>query len=140
MNVVTALKFYVSKMTEDSGPGMKVLLMDKQTVKVIYMHIFICYICVLCVYILMNRYYTSYTCLHKISVFYLQTSIISLLYSQSEILMKEVYLFERIDTAVHNDILKHVTCLVFIRPTKENIDLLCKELRRPKYGVYYICK
>ncbi|XP_014487938.1 PREDICTED: vacuolar protein sorting-associated protein 45-like, partial [Dinoponera quadriceps] len=97
MNVVTALKFYISKMTEDSGPGMKVLLMDKQT-----------------------------------------TSIISLLYSQSEILMKEVYLFERIDTAVHNDTLKHLTCLVFIRPTKENVDLLCKELRHPKYGVYYI--
>ena len=32
MNVVTALKFYVTKMTEESGPGMKVLLMDKQTV------------------------------------------------------------------------------------------------------------
>ncbi|XP_012061216.1 PREDICTED: vacuolar protein sorting-associated protein 45 [Atta cephalotes] len=97
MNVVTALKFYITRMTEDSGPGMKVLLMDKQT-----------------------------------------TSIISLLYSQSEILMKEVYLFERIDTAAHNDTLKHLTCIVFVRPTKENIDLLCKELRYPKYGVYYI--
>ncbi|XP_012532366.1 vacuolar protein sorting-associated protein 45 [Monomorium pharaonis] len=97
MNVVTALKFYVTRMTEDSGPGMKVLLMDKQT-----------------------------------------TSIVSLLYSQSEILMKEVYLFERIDTAVHNDTLKHLTCIVFVRPTKENVDLLCKELRYPKYGVYYI--
>lgn len=32
MNVVTALKFYITKMTEDSGPGMKILLMDKQTV------------------------------------------------------------------------------------------------------------
>lgn len=63
-----------------------------------------------------------------------------MLYSQSEILMKEVYLFERIDTTVHNDTLKHLTCLVFIRPTKENIELLCKELRYPKYGVYYICK
>ncbi|KAG5328900.1 VPS45 protein, partial [Acromyrmex heyeri] len=97
MNVVTALKFYITRMTEDSGPGMKVLLMDKQT-----------------------------------------TSIVSLLYSQSEILMKEVYLFERIDTAAHNDTLKHLTCIVFVRPTKENIDLLCKELRYPKYGVYYI--
>ncbi|XP_018048205.1 PREDICTED: vacuolar protein sorting-associated protein 45 isoform X2 [Atta colombica] len=52
--------------------------------------------------------------------------------------MKEVYLFERIDTAAHNDTLKHLTCIVFVRPTKENIDLLCKELRYPKYGVYYI--
>ncbi|TGZ57356.1 Vacuolar protein sorting-associated protein 45 [Temnothorax longispinosus] len=99
MNVVAALKFYITRMTEDSGPGMKVLLMDKQT-----------------------------------------TSIVSLLYSQSEILMKEVYLFERIDTAVHNDTLKHLTCIVFVRPTKENIDLLCKELRYPKYGVNIIAK
>lgn len=34
MNVVTALKFYITKMTEDSGPGMKILLMDKQTVRI----------------------------------------------------------------------------------------------------------
>lgn len=33
MNVVTALKFYITRMTEESGPGMKVLLMDKQTVR-----------------------------------------------------------------------------------------------------------
>lgn len=32
MNVVFAVKQYVSKMIEDSGPGMKVLLMDKETV------------------------------------------------------------------------------------------------------------
>lgn len=47
MNVVTALKLYVSKMTEDSGPGMKVLLMDKQTVKMIY----ITYICCIFLYV-----------------------------------------------------------------------------------------
>lgn len=34
MNVFSALKLYVTKMTEESGPGMKVLLMDKQTVMV----------------------------------------------------------------------------------------------------------
>ncbi len=32
MNLVVAIKNYISKMTEDSGPGMKVLLMDKETV------------------------------------------------------------------------------------------------------------
>ena len=32
MNVILAVKQYVSKMVEDSGPGMKVLLMDKDTV------------------------------------------------------------------------------------------------------------
>ncbi|XP_043277954.1 vacuolar protein sorting-associated protein 45 [Venturia canescens] len=97
MNVVTALKFYITRMTEESGPGMKVLLMDKQT-----------------------------------------TSIISIVYSQSEILMKEVYLFEKIDAAVRGEGSRHLKCIVFIRPTKENVALLCNELRSPKYGVYYI--
>ena len=32
MNVVLAVKQYISKMIEDSGPGMKILLMDKETV------------------------------------------------------------------------------------------------------------
>ena len=32
MNVITAVKQYISKMIEDSGPGMKVLLMDRETV------------------------------------------------------------------------------------------------------------
>ena len=32
MNTITAVKQYVSKMVEDSGSGMKVLLMDKETV------------------------------------------------------------------------------------------------------------
>ncbi|XP_076298221.1 vacuolar protein sorting 45 [Lasioglossum baleicum] len=97
MNLIVALKFYISRMTEESGPGMKVLLMDKQT-----------------------------------------TSIVSLLYSKWEIFMKEVYLFERIDTNGRNEGLKHLKCIVFIRPTKENIELLCNELRCPKYGTYYV--
>lgn len=32
MNVVQAVKMYITKMTEESGPGMKVILMDKETV------------------------------------------------------------------------------------------------------------
>lgn len=62
------------------------------------------------------------------------------MYSQSEMLMKEVYLFERIDSGVRTDSLMHLKCIVFIRPTKENIQLLCNELKFPKYGVYFICK
>lgn len=97
MSVVTALKFYITKMTNEMGPGMKVLLMDKQTI-----------------------------------------TIVSLLFSQSEMLMKEVYLFERIDSSNSTDSLTHLKCIVFIRPTKENIQLLCNELKCPKYGTYFI--
>ncbi|XP_068623657.1 vacuolar protein sorting-associated protein 45 [Battus philenor] len=97
MNVIKAVKMYITKMTEESGPGMKVILMDKETI-----------------------------------------SIVSMVYSQSEILQKEVYLFERIDNVSKFDNLKHMKCIVFLRPTSENIALLSRELRCPKYGVYFI--
>nr|KAF6414757.1 vacuolar protein sorting 45-like protein [Molossus molossus] len=96
MNVVFAVKQYISKMIEDSGPGMKVLLMDKET-----------------------------------------TSIVSMVYTQSEILQKEVYLFERIDSP-NREIMKHLKAICFLRPTKENVDYLIQELRRPKYNIYFI--
>ncbi|XP_077298329.1 vacuolar protein sorting 45 [Arctopsyche grandis] len=97
MNVSQAVKMYITKMAEESGPGMKLLLMDKDT-----------------------------------------TSIVSMVYGQSEILQKEVYLFERIDSANQGDGLKHLKCIVFLRPTSQNIALLSRELRYPKYGIYYI--
>ncbi|XP_062570493.1 vacuolar protein sorting-associated protein 45-like [Saccostrea cucullata] len=96
MNVILAIKQYISKMIEESGPGMKVLLMDKET-----------------------------------------TSIVSMVYAQSEILQKEVYLFERIDSS-GRETMKHLKCITFLRPTKENVELLAQELRMPKYGLYYI--
>lgn len=99
MNVIGAVKAYVIKMTEESEPGMKVLLMDKET-----------------------------------------TSIISMVYGQSEIQQKEVFLLERIDSPNYatSTGLRYLKCLVFIRPTQSNIEALCTELRNPKYGAYYI--
>lgn len=35
MDVITAIKLYINKMTNESGPGMKILLMDKDTVFII---------------------------------------------------------------------------------------------------------
>ncbi|CAI9721269.1 sorting-associated 45 [Octopus vulgaris] len=96
MNVVQAVKQYISKMIEESGPGMKVLLMDKET-----------------------------------------TPIVSMVFAQSEILQKEVYLFERID-ASSRETMKHLKCICFLRPTKENVQQLSQELHLPKYGLYYI--
>ncbi|KAK7496933.1 hypothetical protein BaRGS_00011913 [Batillaria attramentaria] len=96
MNVILAVKQYVSKMIEGCGGGMKVLLMDKET-----------------------------------------TSIVSMVYAQSEILQKEVYLFERIDSP-GRETMKHLNCIAFLRPTKENVELLAQELRIPKYGLYFI--
>lgn len=99
MNVIAAVKAYVTKMTEESEPGMKIILLDRET-----------------------------------------TSIISMVYGQSEIQQKEVFLLERIDSANHSNSegLRYLKCLVFLRPTQENIEHLCNELRHPKYGAYYI--
>ncbi|XP_064898942.1 vacuolar protein sorting-associated protein 45 isoform X4 [Columba livia] len=96
MNAVLAVKQYVSKMIEDSGPGMKVLLMDRET-----------------------------------------TGAVSMVYTQSEILQREVYLFERLDSA-HREPMKHLKAICFLRPTKENVEFLIQELRRPKYSTYFI--
>lgn len=39
MNVIEAIKLYINKMTTESGPGMKILLMDKETVSGFQMEI-----------------------------------------------------------------------------------------------------
>uniref|UniRef100_A0A8C6TVZ9 Vacuolar protein sorting-associated protein 45 n=1 Tax=Neogobius melanostomus TaxID=47308 RepID=A0A8C6TVZ9_9GOBI len=65
------------------------------------------------------------------------TSVVSVVYSQSEILQKEVYLFERIESQ-NREPMKHLKALCFLRPTKENVELLVQELRKPKYSVYFI--
>lgn len=65
------------------------------------------------------------------------TGIVSMVYSQSEVLQEEVYLFERLDTP-NRETMAHLKALCFLRPTAENINLLKKELRKPKYGEYYI--
>jgi len=41
MDLIQAVKLYIIKMTEDCGPGMKVLLMDKTTVSILFKKIYI---------------------------------------------------------------------------------------------------
>lgn len=40
MDLIQAIKLYIIKMTEDCGPGMKVLLMDKATVSTLYIYMY----------------------------------------------------------------------------------------------------
>lgn len=62
-----------------------------------------------------------------------------MVYSQSEMLQKEVFLFERIDSGSQESV-RHLKCIVFIRPTPENVSALAAELKYPRYNAYYICK
>jgi len=95
MNVVQAVQDYITKMITNI-PGMKVLLLDKET-----------------------------------------TGIVSMVYTQSQILQKEVYLFERLD-AKNREFMAHLKAVTFVRPTQENLSLLEQELKEPKYGEYHI--
>lgn len=97
MDLITAVRQYITEMVRIAGPGMKVLLMDKET-----------------------------------------TSIISCVFAQSEIMQKEVYLFERLDSGAPREPIKHLKCIAFVRPSPENVELLSHELRSPRYGQYYI--
>ncbi|XP_058824961.1 vacuolar protein sorting-associated protein 45 [Topomyia yanbarensis] len=97
MNVIRAVQLYLDQMVSEAGPGMKMLMMDRET-----------------------------------------TSIVSMAFAQSEMLQKEVYLFERIDSGRSNERLKYVKCIVFIRPTRDNVLRLQSELKSPKYGSYFI--
>jgi vacuolar protein sorting-associated protein 45 len=55
-------------------------------------------------------------------------------------MQKEVYLFERIDSGATREPIHFLKCVVFVRPTPENVQLLIEELRSPRYVQYYICK
>lgn len=65
--------------------------------------------------------------------------IISMVFSQSDILSHEVFLVERIDAASsEHERMRHLNAICFLRPTKQNFLLLSKELKSPKYNEYHV--
>ena len=66
--------------------------------------------------------------------------MVSIVMGMSEVMRQEVYMFERLDQTSVGENMSYLKCLVFIRPTQENISLLCRQLQRPRYGAYYVCK
>ncbi|KAK9815570.1 hypothetical protein WJX72_006038 [[Myrmecia] bisecta] len=93
MDLNVVVRYYLDKMLKEV-PGMKVLLLDAET-----------------------------------------TRIVSTVYSQSEILEQEVYLVERLDVD-RGEQLFHLKAVCFLRPTRENIARIRRELRDPRYGEY----
>jgi len=63
--------------------------------------------------------------------------IVSIVFSQSQILQKEVYLFEKIDQKNREPML-HLKAICFLRPTNTNLEALREELKEPKYGEYHL--
>lgn len=78
------------------------------------------------------------------------TQIISCVYSQTEILQKEVYLVSRIDDCNSNPKLQnpnhqpsptsHLKAVCFLRPTEINAGLIVRELNnsRPRFSEYHL--
>jgi len=99
MSVVAGVKEYIQAMV-DRISGMKVLILDSETV-----------------------------------------GIISMVFSQSDILRHEVYLTENIDAEgffEQEEKMRHMNAVCFLRPTNKNFLKLSQELKNPKYNEYYI--
>ena len=68
-----------------------------------------------------------------------QTGIVSLVESQTAIQQREVFLVQRLDkSAPPREPMPYMKCIVFARPTAENIMHLHRELEDPKYSEYHI--
>ena len=65
------------------------------------------------------------------------TAMVSMVISRSQVLEKEVFLFQRIDAQGRGQML-HLKAIVFLRPTRDNIELLAKELMAPLFGEYHL--
>lgn len=65
------------------------------------------------------------------------TSTISMCATQSELLNHEIYLVDTIENG-NRDVMRHLRCLVYVKPTEETIQALVQELENPRYGDYHI--
>ncbi|KAK9354091.1 Sec1-like protein [Lipomyces doorenjongii] len=63
------------------------------------------------------------------------TPILSMISTQSLLLKNEVYLIDRLDNS-NRERMRHLRCLIFVRPTNDAIQAIVDELRDPKYGEY----
>lgn len=99
LSVVAGVKEYIQAMV-DRIPGMKVLILDSETI-----------------------------------------GIISMVFSQSDIIRHEVYLTECIDADnffSQEEKMRHMNAACLLRPTNKNFIHLSRELKNPKYNEYHI--
>ncbi|KAG1342821.1 putative Vacuolar protein sorting-associated protein 45 [Cocos nucifera] len=66
-----------------------------------------------------------------------KVGIISVAYSQSELLQKEVFLVELVDS-MSKESMAHLKAVYFLRPTSENIQKLRRQLANPRFGEYHL--
>nr|DAD39959.1 TPA_asm: hypothetical protein HUJ06_014282 [Nelumbo nucifera] len=64
-------------------------------------------------------------------------SVVSVAYSQSELLQKEVFLVELIGSK-SKESMSHLKAVFFLRPTTENIQYLRRQLASPRFAEYHL--
>ena len=64
------------------------------------------------------------------------TKVVSMVYSQTQILEQEVYLVEQLGKA--HEAMPHLKAAVFLQPTEANFDLLLREIRDPKFAESHV--
>lgn len=64
------------------------------------------------------------------------TPIISMSYTQSQLLQNDIVLVEMIENQSNLNVMKHLNCIVYIKPTQESIKNLIKELKSPHFNKY----
>ncbi|KAK3025986.1 hypothetical protein RJ639_042143 [Escallonia herrerae] len=66
-------------------------------------------------------------------------SIVSVVYSQSELLQKEVFLVELVDSiSLSKEPMSHLKAVYFLRPISENIQYMKRQLASPRFGEYHL--
>ncbi|KAM7257785.1 hypothetical protein ACFE04_013526 [Oxalis oulophora] len=69
----------------------------------------------------------------------MKVSIVSVAYSQSDLLQKEVFLVQLVDSiSKSKESMSHLKAVYFLRPTSENIQLLRRQLANPRFGEYHL--
>ena len=64
------------------------------------------------------------------------SGIISIIYTQSKLYKNDVYLIQKIED-VHEKLM-HLKAVYFIRPTKENLNILKEEIAGPHFKEYHL--
>ena len=66
------------------------------------------------------------------------TKTVAMVYSQTEILDKTVFLVERLEQARDHEVMKHLRAAVFVRPTAANVTALKREIATPRFSEYHV--
>lgn len=64
------------------------------------------------------------------------TSVVSMCYTQTQLLQQEILLIELLENQDQLSYMKHMDCIVYIKPTQASVTSLMRELRNPHFNKY----